>query len=219
MKTIQVLLVVVACAAADDEWKIDWSKVKARQDAPGFWDSRWLKPRMVSRTGSISSDGNNRIVGGWEVERNYHPYQAGLLLFMGNSIFLCGGSVLQTRIILTAAHCMEDIDRTQVILGAHYLQDSTETTQQRFMVEKNMNRCHANYNPRLLINDLCILILSEDIIFTAYVQPIALPSSNELRMRSFVGERATLSGWGRTTDQSWAISPGKKTFMIVTSLQ
>lgn len=64
---------------------------------------------------------------------------------------------------------------------------------------------HPNYDSRNLFNDIAIIFLPGKAVYNAYVQPIALPREN--RNDLFVGERATLSGWGRFTDSSWATSP------------
>jgi hypothetical protein len=66
-------------------------------------------------------------------------------------------------------------------------------------------RMHPNYDSRRLINDIALIFLPSKAIFNQFVQPIALPRDNLADL--FVGERATLSGWGRFTDSSWATSP------------
>lgn len=48
--------------------------------------------------------GSNRIVGGVETGVNEWPWQAALMY--GNSQF-CGGSLINDRYVLTAAHCIE----------------------------------------------------------------------------------------------------------------
>lgn len=65
---------------------------------------------------------------------------------------------------------------------------------------------HPAYDPQMLYNDLAILILPRSVVFTDYIQPIQLPKY-ELMGKSFNGEIATVSGWGRTSDSSGATSP------------
>ena len=207
MKKVQffILAIILTTAVADEAWDIDWSQVRPRTEAPGFWDNRFFQPKMMPRLSfEVKSDVAGRIVGGWEVEPNAHPYQAGLLLRMGSSVFLCGGSVIGPHYILTAAHCPENTESTQVILGAHQINE-IEETQQRRDVNSSNYRCHPLYNSWTLQNDICVLLLSSRIEYNKFVLPIPLP--REFKDRNFVGYNATVSGWGRTTDSSWETSP------------
>jgi secreted trypsin-like serine protease len=193
MKAIQMLTITIftTLTSADKAWDVDWSQVKIKQQSPRFWDNRLLKPNMMTRPASGT---NGRIVGGWEVVPNAHKYQVGLLLGIPNSnrYFLCGGSILNVKTILTAAHCTEDTDRAQIILGAHNITSTTEASQQRINVNSTQYRCHFAYNPRNLNNDICIILLNQEINFNEFVQSIELPRSLQLRDRSFVTELATV---------------------------
>ena len=46
----------------------------------------------------------SRIVGGQETEIHEYPWQVGIEWSHGSHIF-CGGSIISTEWILTAAHC------------------------------------------------------------------------------------------------------------------
>jgi secreted trypsin-like serine protease len=163
----------------------EWPNIEIKSKTPSFF-----KPQLLK----ADSDRNGRIVGGWEVARNSHPYQVGLLFGIPNNdrtSYLCGGSIINNKTILTAAHCTEGTDRVQVIVGAHSIRID-EDTQQRFFVNSSRYRCHFGYNPFTLNNDVCIILLTEEIKFNDFVRPIDLPRDSNLRERSFVTELATV---------------------------
>lgn len=133
----------------------------------------------------------SRIVGGDEVVRHTHPYQAGLLMRYASSTGLCGGSLINRRTVLSAAHCPEGSLSTQVILGAHSI-TTVEATQIRQTVEPSEYRIHPNYNiPVRLANDVAILILPLAVDYNEFIQAIALPSG-DLANSLFVNEIATI---------------------------
>lgn len=195
-----VLAVLLASAAADDaNWDIDWSKVVPVTDLPGFWDGRIIKPFSSTTSGQ-----SGRIVGGEIAEPNAHPYQVGLLMAFATGTGLCGGSVLNSRNILTAAHCLQGSSSTQVVMGAHQI-TTVEPNQQRQTVQAADYRLHADYNPENLQNDIAILHLPNEATLNEFVAATVLPTT--LASDLFVGEQATISGWGRTSDAIQGTSP------------
>lgn len=187
MKALQVLLLFVLSQSvfSAEPWKVDWSKVETRQKSPKLFSPQKSQPE---------TERNGRIVGGWEVSPHSHPYQVGLLLRSekSTSTFLCGGSILNNKTIITAAHCTESTDTAQIIVGAHNLHIS-EPSQQRFDVNSSNYRCHYGFNSITLNYDICIIFLNEEILFNEFVQPIELPRAAHLRERSFVAELATVT--------------------------
>lgn len=84
----------------------------------------------------------------------------------GQGTFFCGGSVVASRIVITAAHCVVGVDRVDVIVGSDRL-----GTGRRIRVERWVLR---GYNPATSQNDVALLHLSE----SAGVVPIKVVGPN-----------------------------------------
>lgn len=111
MKGFLVLCALVAVAAARDIGyvrDIDYSTVKPIYEMPGFINRFPLLKGMsaLSRL-SLAKSNNQRIVGGEEATRNSIAYQVGLFMHFEEGTGFCGGSVLSSRYVLTAAHCID----------------------------------------------------------------------------------------------------------------
>jgi len=138
-----------------------------------------------------------RIVGGVETEVNEYPWQAGLV--NKNSGFIwCGGSLVNSRYVLTAAHCTKGKKPSsmQVLLGEHKKYDTTESDMLRLDVVRKYN--HPGYNKvEWLDKDFSILRLAKDVDFAKYpkIRPVCLPTDTS---RTYAGDTATVSGWGTT---------------------
>jgi secreted trypsin-like serine protease len=102
--------------------------------------------------------------------------------------------LISARGVLTVAHCLVDVTSAQVILGAHEF-THIEPTQQRFTVQSSNFRVHPSYNAATFDNDIAIILLpGQGATLNQFVQPVALPTIGVSDL--FVGELATVSGWG-----------------------
>ncbi|XP_015439741.1 PREDICTED: proclotting enzyme-like [Dufourea novaeangliae] len=133
-----------------------------------------------------------RIVGGQNADPGEWPWIAAL--FNAGRQF-CGGSLIDDKHILTAAHCVAnmnpwDVARLTVRLGDHNIKTNTEVRH----IERRVKRVvrHRGFNLRTLYNDVALLTLSEPVPFTEQVRPICLPSGSQL----YSGKTATVIGWG-----------------------
>ncbi|XP_034553505.1 trypsin-3-like isoform X2 [Notolabrus celidotus] len=126
---------------------------------------------------------DDRIVGGYECQKNSAPYQVSL--FSGYNY--CGGILLSEEWVLSAAHCKSKSD-LEIRLGEHDIWEP-EGTEQHIMSSKFIQ--HPNYNPRSQDSDIMLIKLSQPATLNSYVSPARLPS----RCASD-GTICRISGWG-----------------------
>jgi len=139
------------------------------------------------------------VIGGENTEINEYPWMALLRLkYQQSSGFFCGGTLINSRWILTAQHCIfqgVDKDSLEIRLGEHQRDTINET-----LVTKDFNVdqivLHPDYNsPKSISNDIALVRLAEDADLSVYT-PACLPDTDE----DFSGQLATLAGWGITED-------------------
>eukprot|EP00092_Neocalanus_flemingeri_P100620 GFUD01128542.1.p1 GENE.GFUD01128542.1~~GFUD01128542.1.p1 ORF type:complete len:335 (+),score=53.17 GFUD01128542.1:56-1006(+) len=141
-------------------------------------------------------DVEGRIVGGTIVEPAHkYPFQ----VYFSAGGYSCAGSILDSRHVLTASHCLYNQDGArhdpaicQVWTGAHDRPEGRcgKDTGQRVGVEEFITR--DDYNKETFENDLAILRLEDDIVLSDHAQPIQLPGPNTTSAQS----TATVIGWG-----------------------
>ncbi|XP_067265125.1 trypsin-like isoform X1 [Chanodichthys erythropterus] len=128
---------------------------------------------------------DDKIIGGYECPCNSQPWQAYLT---DNGERWCGGSLINERWVVSAAHCQIPASRLTVHLGEHNI-TTEEGTEQRIRAEKVIP--HPDYNDLPLNNDFMLIKLKEPAIFNKYVKPIPLATNC-----SSAGEQCLVSGWG-----------------------
>lgn len=132
---------------------------------------------------------------------NAHPYLAGLLINVWglNGPSACGGSVLTSTRILTAAHCWNDgrfqAWRFEVVLGSPFLFHGG------VRIFTNTIGLHPNYDHRTFANDIAMLYMPVHIPFNNQIRPIMLPYGPFLNF-DYTGSWALASGYGRYSDHS-----------------
>lgn len=92
-----------------------------------------------------------RIVGGQETKVNQYPWMA--LLTYGNR-FYCGGSLINDRYVLTAAHCVSGFNKNR--MGVTLLEHDRASNKESEVIKRNILRIvrHAGYSPNNYNNDI-----------------------------------------------------------------
>merc|ERR1711892_295988 len=143
----------------------------------------------------------SRIVGGTETEANEYPWMAAIATT--SESFFCGGTLISSQWVLTAAHCMfKDNAGTQaqtageirIVLGEHDIGSSTESQIPRKVVQVSQITNHPSYDASSSNNDVALIKLSEEVDLDVYT-PACLPKTAD----NYEGQKAWVYGWGTTS--------------------
>nr|CAH7724589.1 unnamed protein product [Callosobruchus chinensis] len=138
-----------------------------------------------------------RIIGGREAIPHSYPFIAALMITTKNSTFFCGGSLITSQIVLTAAHCLDEKPvKIQVALGRHDISRRESTSQ---LFETKSYAIHRHWSRKTLKNDIALIKLPRNATLNQYVRPIGLGSSSS---RLYPGMTTNALGWGQTSDTS-----------------
>lgn len=146
------------------------------------------------------------IKGGRETEPGEFPWMAQMFYLTENKDHeaKCSGSLISTRYVLTAAHCLQR-GLSYVFLGENDMTKSPDC-----VLEAGQQRCappeltvviesrvaHPEYDRSTKANDIALLLLEDNVTYSDYVRPVCLPGSGSV----VVGERLWTAGWGLKED-------------------
>ncbi|KAF2881989.1 hypothetical protein ILUMI_24170 [Ignelater luminosus] len=157
------------------------------------------------------------VCGIQEVERIYGGQEAGigefpwLVLLKSGRIngFNCGGALINSRYVLTAAHCVTDgANIVSVRLGEHNTKTEKDCdgdtpgleycSDPPIDVEVEEITFHEDFNMDNLFGDIALIRLNTVVNYTDFIKPVCLPISSELQNKVFSEETVTVAGWGKT---------------------
>uniref|UniRef100_A0A240PPX9 trypsin n=1 Tax=Anopheles epiroticus TaxID=199890 RepID=A0A240PPX9_9DIPT len=153
-----------------------------------------LNYRVSSRLSPIIAPylAGKRIVGGFVIDISDVPYQVSLQY---NHQHHCGGSILNRRWILTAAHCIDPhtaLKPTVRIGSSEHASGGAVMNIARIVPHPGHSANTNNY-------DIALLELESALTFSDKVQPVALPEQDEPIEEGTMG---IVSGWGLTLSES-----------------
>lgn len=143
------------------------------------------------------------IVGGVTALKGGYPYQVSFEYYqwLGGSQHICGATIVNSKWIITAAHCIIDGPRAssyRVVVGRHSLNKFGANTRRHSLARVIVHPKWVGDYEDEMSNDIALLELKTPIAFNEYVQPACLPdnvSSNPTGLYQ-PGTQALISGWG-----------------------
>ncbi|XP_026841826.1 serine protease grass [Drosophila persimilis] len=151
-----------------------------------------------------------KVTNGQRVKMGSRPWMALLkynVATMARHQFLCGATLISKRFVLTAAHCSINELPIAVRLGEHDI-----TTDEDCIMVGSKKRCqlphqdigiekiimHEGYPKNITQNDIALIKLDRDVVYSAHINSICLPLYPSLQ-KNVLGQTLYLvTGWGRT---------------------
>ncbi|XP_046729454.1 complement factor D isoform X2 [Silurus meridionalis] len=106
------------------------------------------------------------ITGGKESTPHSHPYMASLQV---EGVHNCGGFLISSQWVMSAAHCFQEGKKYKAVLGAHSLSQA-EDTKQTFDLSAVYN--HPDFNKDNYNNDIALIKLSQPVTETNAVKTV-----------------------------------------------
>ncbi|XP_078493489.1 uncharacterized protein LOC100179863 [Ciona intestinalis] len=177
--------------------------------------------RNIEQCGLRVAASNNRrssiilkIFGGNISRRNSWPWQVSLQEYFyshrfnySNWMHFCGGTIVSSQWVITAAHCLQQITENEysihkfsAVFGLFRLNLQHNTQRigfKRTFIHSDFQSAHLTFK-----NDVALIQLDRKIQWTSNIRPACLPGGEE----PIETENCYITGWGRTRINSSELS-------------
>lgn len=159
----------------------------------------------IAQISSAQINPQPRIINGNIASESQMPWQVALVTnpLDAYQSYVCSGSLIADRWVLTAAHCAEQLKNLNkdyyVLVGANNLQDN----QQGQIIKVKQAYIHEQYNNRIYDNDLALLELVQTVDFIkcgTHCQTIDLINPVIEKQNAPIFSPVQIAGWGVLED-------------------
>ncbi|XP_051893462.1 transmembrane protease serine 9 [Pristis pectinata] len=166
---------------------------KHNAECDGVTDCATGSDELNCNCGATALTVDTKIVGGVSSKSGEFPWQVSL--HMTWKEHMCGGTLISSRWVVTAAHCFlieKDPSHWRGYAGTVYRTGlrGTKVTFKRIII-------HSYFSAFTLDYDIALLELSTPVTLTDTIQPACLPSSSH---RFSDGMKCFITGWGTTEE-------------------
>lgn len=166
--------------------------------------------------------------GGEKISAGTWPWQVAIFHKDSNArglVFLCTGTLISNRLVLTAAHCFKSdselspMSSKNILLafGRHNLHDWTERNMKISNVEKII--LHNDYlsekESNIFDADIAVVRTTDFIAFTSMIKPICLWPSSDGHKTSLIRTNGTVVGWGQSYENVGKNIPRRMNLSVV----
>ncbi|GLV43966.1 modular serine protease [Carabus blaptoides fortunei] len=177
----------------------------------GSWDYAFIK--CVPDCGNIVPEGGTFIVGGEHAKKGAFPWHVGIykLNELNKYEQKCGGSIINRRLILSAAHCFTDyangapLDVKQYAIAAgkyyrNFYETKDELSQNRtvktIIIPERYKGIQTSFTA-----DIAFMILDKALEITHVVQPVCIDWNNQYEVQQLKDHNeGIIVGWGYTNE-------------------
>ncbi|XP_043267434.1 venom serine protease-like [Venturia canescens] len=156
-----------------------------------------------------------KIYGGTETGVNEYPFMAALVDAQTYEIF-CGGTIINPRQVLTAAHCVKNkrAKTYGVLVGAHNLKRVQDTPNAKFFLAED-SRVHWSYEGPTSGLDIAIVTIDGQFTFNQVIGPVCLPF--QYLEESFSNKKTDILGWGADSSVNGPLNVLMKAMVTITT--
>eukprot|EP00090_Calanus_glacialis_P004714 TRINITY_DN13548_c0_g1_i3.p1 TRINITY_DN13548_c0_g1~~TRINITY_DN13548_c0_g1_i3.p1 ORF type:complete len:457 (-),score=110.09 TRINITY_DN13548_c0_g1_i3:90-1460(-) len=109
-------------------------------------------------------------------------------------VYLCGGSLIEDGVILTAAHCLNDVTPADLIVRCGEWDTLSEDPLPFQEIGVDSMQIHPCFNNDNLHHDVALLLMVQHFTLTAHISPVCLPSPGTEWPG---GQPCVSNGWGK----------------------